>query len=91
MRDFQDRILERLKSGEATVLERLLADNVTRAKYADFLWPEHDVGFRCHFMFHADFWFSGFLGNERDPACRYCREAEGMLIRLDTDTEKQGA
>lgn len=46
-------VLAGLKAGLRYKILYLLADNITRANYADFLWPEWCIPFRAHFMFHT--------------------------------------
>ena len=65
MREIQDWVLAALKEGLRYKILYLLADNITRAHYADFLWPKNTVRFRAHFMFHTDKSFNGFSSGEK--------------------------
>ncbi len=56
----QDFILERLKKGDRYKFLYWFADNITRANYADFLWPDKSIQFRHHFMFHTPKENNGF-------------------------------
>src|SRR3990167_10969549 len=61
----QTAILERLALGRARWYDYKLADNITRARYADLLWSDKGYRYRCHFMFHTDKQFNGFGDGER--------------------------
>jgi len=59
-REYQNWILANLKKGLRYKFLYWFADNITRANYADFLWPDKPVSFRAHFMFHTAKSFNGF-------------------------------
>jgi hypothetical protein len=68
MRDHQNWILEMLKAGHRWKFLYWFADNITRANYADFLWPSQPISFRAHFMFHTPKINNGFHDGEHMTA-----------------------
>lgn len=78
----QRNILKRLKERTASEEDYAAADNITRANYADLLWPDQPVEFRAHFMFHTDKNFNGFSDGKRGGTdryklnyCKYCKSS----------------
>lgn len=80
MRDYQNYILDMLKAGYRYKFLYWFADNITRANYADFMWPDKPIPFRAHFMFHTPKENNGFsdgkhLTGEHNrfwPALNHC-------------------
>jgi hypothetical protein len=83
VRTLQNKILEKLKQNKATFSDRVLADNITRANYADFIWADKSVCLRAHFMFHTSRMFNGFSDGKKNKYCHYCyppfRPTDGVL------------
>lgn len=87
----QENILDRLKSNSALRLDYFMANSITRAKYADYIWADKSIEFRCHFMFHTEKIFNGFSDGKKmtnkkhgylDHCC-YCCPADGGYFRND--------
>lgn len=81
MKDYQNYILDMLKAGHRYKFLYWFADNITRANYADFMWPDQPIGFRAHFMFHTPKENNGFSDGEHMTAkhgfylhCCWCGE-----------------